>query len=105
MSIDRAAFRSQVHVEDCHRETIGKLAVFLVAKYDAKEFIAKVNLRGFVLPGTSLDDHRGIQSALEIGLKLADFFGLQISSPYPVDLRRFSHAALPGVNPHAGAHS
>jgi hypothetical protein len=51
------ARRRQVHVEDCHLEVIGRLAVFRVLEDDADELVAHHHFDGVLLvrPGFNAD--------------------------------------------------
>ena len=83
----------QIDVEDGHREIVGQVAVVIVLEDDAEEFLAEIELAGIVLARARLHLQRRIlERPLEIGVELADFFGLQDGLRYRgrFDLRRAS---------------
>ncbi len=72
----------EIDVENSHREIVGQFALILILENDPKELIPEIKLAGIVLTRACLYLKRGIiERALEIGVELADLFGLQKTSP------------------------
>ncbi len=54
----------QIEIQNCHREIVGQLAVFLIAEHYAKEIFASIDLARVFFCGRALTANVGLLKVL-----------------------------------------
>ncbi len=82
-----ACARSEIDVENGHREIIRQFAFILILVDKAEKFVGEVKLGGIILARTRLHlKIRIVEGPFEIGVQFFEFFGFQPDSP-DIDLK------------------